>query len=54
MRFIKIEARQKNEQKQDLMEFEDMANLKARGVPLDDYFNAEVLAKIRAGPNNKS
>ena len=49
-----IEAEQKNEQKQDVMEFEDRAYLDARGFLLDNYFNAEVLAKFRAGPNDKS
>ena len=48
------ESEQKNEQKQDMMEFEDTVHLEARGVPLDDYFNAEVLAKFRAGSDDKS
>ena len=50
----KIEAEQKKKQKQDVMELEDRAYLDARGVPLDNYFNAEVLAKFRAGPDDKS
>ena len=50
----KIEAEQKNKQKEDVMEFEDRAYLDARGVRLDNYFNAEVLAKFRAGSDDKS
>ena len=50
----KIEAEQKNDQKQDVMEFEDRAYLDARGVTLDNYITAEVLAKFRARPNDKS
>ena len=50
----KIEAKQQNEWKQDVIEFEDMAYLEARGVLLDDYFNTEVLVKFRARPDDKS
>ena len=50
----KIKAEQRSNPKLDVMEFEDMAYLEARGVPLDDYFNTEVLGTLRTGPDDKS
>ena len=35
-------------------EMEFLADMEAEGFQLDDYSNKEVLAKFRAGPNNKS
>ena len=38
-------------QRKWLEELEELAWLEAEGVPLNDYFNTEVLAGIKAEPN---